>query len=379
MRVSYIYPPSYHYRYPFHAKLREILGARDIDYTVSYCAPYGENLAKRDNVDIGWGSKVPLIRFSAGAHLQWAPSEVWRSDLVILQQENRLLLNYPCQLLSLLGLRKVAFYGHGRNFQAPNSESRTERWKRYWATKVDWWFGYTDETRRYIANLGFPEDRITVFNNAVDTTKLATEAAAVGSDDLTRLRRDLGIQGCNVGIYVGGLYAEKRLAFLIEALDLIRRGVPDFEFIMVGGGPELPAMQAAAAVRPWLKVVGPKFGKDKTELMSLAHAFLIPGLVGLAILDAGIMGLPVITTNFPYHSPEIAYLEEGRNGIMVRPWQDVNAYAAAVIGLLSGPPERCAAMSTAAREIASHYTIAAMAERFAGGVVQALRTPPRRK
>lgn len=280
--------------------------------------------------------------------------------------------------MSLAGLRKVAFFGHGRNFQATDPNSWGERWKQFWATKVDWWFGYTEETKRLIVALGFPAERVTVFNNAVDTSELSVLAGTVRPDSLAQLRRQIGLTGDRVGVYVGGLYKEKRLSFLIEALDLIRARVPAFEFIAVGGGPDLPLLLSAAETRPWLKVTGPKFGREKVELMALGHLFLIPGLVGLAILDAGIMGLPLITTEYPFHSPEIAYLEEGRNGLMVRPWNDANAYAAAVAGLLVGEPARLEAMSKASREIAKGYTIEAMARRFADGVVKALATPKRR-
>ncbi|MEZ0212011.1 MAG: glycosyltransferase family 4 protein [Xanthobacteraceae bacterium] len=369
-RVSYIFPISHHFRYPFHLRLRERLAAHDVDYVVSYCAPYGANLQKNDTVDIPWGHRVPLLRIG-GAQLQWAPRDVLESDLVIVQQENKLLLNYPCQILSMAGLRKVAFFGHGRNFQAADARSPGERWKRFWATKVDWWFAYTDETRSLLSGLGFPENRITVFNNAVDTSELSATAARVTPERLDQRRRELGLSGHTVGVYVGGLYPDKRLAFLVSALDRIRSEVPDFEFIIAGGGPDLPFVQAAASTRPWLKVVGPRFGDEKVELMLLGSVFLIPGLVGLAILDAATLGLPTITTNYPFHSPEIAYLRDGVNGIIVRPWEDDSEYAAQVIALLRDK-RRLSAMSDAARIVGSNYTIEAMADAFSNGVLSAL-------
>lgn len=372
-RVSYIFPISHHFRYPFHVRLRSLLAAKEIDYRVVYSAPFGVNLHKRDVVEIPWGHKTPLLRF--GGHLlQWAPGDVMKSDLVIIQQENRLLINYAAQGLSIAGLRKVAFFGHGRNFQAPDPNSRAEKWKKFWATKVDWWFAYTDETKNYITSLGYPTDRVTVFNNAIDTSEIRSLAEALREDDLSQLRNKLGLSGRHVGIYVGGLYAEKRIDFLLASLDLIRTSVKDFEFIFVGGGPEQSRLEQAAAARPWLKVVGPKFGSEKVQLMALAHLFLIPGLVGLAILDAGVMGLPVITTDYPFHSPEIAYLSEGANGLIVRPWTDVASYSEAVVSLLTTRTEKRMEMSLAAKQIASNYTVEAMAMRFAGGVVAALGT-----
>jgi L-malate glycosyltransferase len=39
---------------------------------------------------------------------------------------------------------------------------------------------------------------------------------------------------------------------------------------------------------------------------------LMPGLVGLAVLDAFADGIPRVTTVIEYHSPEIEYLVPGR-------------------------------------------------------------------
>ncbi len=151
----------------------------------------------------------------------------------------------------------------------------------------------------------------------------------------------------------------------------MRDRVPDFELLVVGGGIELPLMRELAASRPWIKVTGPRFGAEKVELMLLGKLFLMPGLVGLAVVDAGAAGLPTVTTAFPYHSPEIAYVEHGVNGVIVSEWEDPAAYADAVAGLLEDLP-RLAAMQAAATQMAGRLTIEAMAERFAEGVLRAL-------
>ena len=39
--------------------------------------------------------------------------------------------------------------------------------------------------------------------------------------------------------------------------------------------------------------------------------------VGLGILDSFALGIPMVTTDCKIHSPEIAYLKSGRNGLMI--------------------------------------------------------------
>jgi glycosyltransferase involved in cell wall biosynthesis len=374
-RVCYFYPPAYHYRGPFNDRLRDALSAHGVEYSVVYSDLGKANRFKNDTIEIPWGKKVGLIGLPLGFVYQRALRIALGCDLVIVQQESKLALNYIMNLSSMLGLKKVAFFGHGRNFQSRQQNGMGERFKRFWATKVDWWFGYTDETRRHIEALGFPPERITVFNNAVDTSEVRTLVAAMTPERLAVRRSEVGITSEHVGVFVGSLYPDRRLPFLIDAADAIRAQLPDFELVVAGGGVDLPLLQKLAASRPWIKVMGPRFGADKVELMMLGTLFLMPGLVGLAVVDAGAAGLPTITTAFPYHSPEIAYIDEGSNGLIVADWENPVAYSEAVVGLLCDA-DRLAAMRAAAGRTAESLTIEAMADRFAGGVLKALGIAP---
>ena len=370
-RVSYIFPVSHHYRAPFHERLRMLLAEQDVDYTVVYCAPGEENRNKGDAIDITWGNKVGLTALPGGLVYQHGLKQAMKSDLIILQQENKLLLNYVLILASRIGLKKVAYFGHGRNFQSRNGNSRAERFKRFLATKVDWWFGYTEETRAHIRSLGFPDERITVFNNSVNTTLMRQQLTASTSEARSALAASMGLVGNNVGVFVGGIYPDKRMRFLINAADRIRVRVPDFELIVAGGGSDLPLVGQLAQDRSWIHVMGPRFGQQKIDLMALGHVFMMPGLMGLAILDAGTVGLAIATTDFPWHSPEIAYLEPGVSGLKVADWENPEAYAEEVAALLLDRPalER---MREGARAMADRYSIEAMARNFASGVLKAL-------
>ncbi|KQN01156.1 hypothetical protein ASE82_16925 [Sphingomonas sp. Leaf230] len=105
--------------------------------------------------------------------------------------------------------------------------------------------------------------------------------------------------------------------------------------------------------------------------MLLGQVFMMPGLIGLAILDAGAAGLAIATTDFPWHSPEIAYLEPGVSGLKVADWENPEAYAAEVAALLLDRPA-LDRMRAAARSMAERYSIEAMAQNFASGVLKAL-------
>jgi glycosyltransferase involved in cell wall biosynthesis len=95
----------------------------------------------------------------------------------------------------------------------------------------------------------------------------------------------------------------------------------------------------------------------------------MPGLVGLAILDAFTASLPMATTDVPIHSPEIEYLEGGRNGLVTE--HNVEAYAQAMVSLLSDR-NRLKALQEGAASSGRIYTIENMVERFRRGIVVCL-------
>ena len=102
----------------------------------------------------------------------------------------------------------------------------------------------------------------------------------------------------------------------------------------------------------------------------------MPGLVGLAVLDSFAYGVPMITTDVPFHSPEIDYLEDGKNGLIFRPADDPKLYAERVIALLGDDigRDRLVEGGRAALDL---YSIENMVERFAFGVLAALEAPRR--
>ena len=108
--------------------------------------------------------------------------------------------------------------------------------KRQVSTHVHWWFAYNDLSVRIVQSLGYPLERITPVYNAVDTRTIARDLQNISNEDRIATRRELGISSEQVAIYAGGLYPEKRLRFLLPALQMIWSDIPDFEMIFIGGG-----------------------------------------------------------------------------------------------------------------------------------------------
>ncbi|WP_158218270.1 glycosyltransferase family 4 protein [Roseateles puraquae] len=362
-----------HYRVPFFELLRRDLRDAGLELCLAHGEPTAQEATKRDSGELSWAVRLPTRYFLDG-RICWQPFGHLARDaaVTVITAENKMLCNLGEQFLARN--RRVLLWGHGANLQG-NRDSLRERFKARVALRADWWLAYTDMSRDLVRALGFPSDRITVLQNAVDTAELSAQFQAVTPQAQQRLRAELGLTEGPVGLYVGSLYTEKRIEFLLEAARALRQRVPGFQLLIIGGGPQQHLVDAAAQGASWIKVLGIRKGADKALAASLADVMLNPGLVGLNILDSFVGGTPMITTDCGLHSPEIAYLASGRNGVMTA--DSLDAFVQASAALLQDRSAR-EAMRAACLADGARYTIEQMSRHFTQGVVAALAAPIRR-
>ena len=362
-----------HYRVPLFERVRERLAGAGVRFEVAYGDPTSAEMAKRDEGRLDWGTHVPC-RYFFGGRLCWQNNidAARTADLVIVTQENKLLYNLVA--LTVQRPRRLAFWGHGRNFQAIGANGLREAFKRRVSMQADWWFAYTDLSRRLVREMGFPDSRITNLENAVDTRTFAEQCDKVSDAEVADFRARWQIGDGPLAVFVGSLYADKRIDFLLKAGEALAARCVGFHLIIVGDGPQRALVEAAVGRAPWLRYGGVKHGAQKAVCMRAAQVVLNPGLVGLGILDAFAAGLPLVTTDCKLHSPEIDYLRDGENGFMTA--DSLDAFVEVSARLLADQDER-ARLGRAARHDAAHYTLDNMAERFCDGVQSALRVPAR--
>jgi glycosyltransferase involved in cell wall biosynthesis len=300
------------------------------------------------------------------------------ADLIIVPQEIKYLRLHLLLLATRFSQCKFAYWGHGKNFQAINSNSISERLKRFLSRHVDWWFAYNNLSAGIVRDLGFPSAKVTTVGNSIDTAALAKARADLSSDTIKATPVELGIQSQNVAVYTGGLYPNKRISFLLEAAEAIRDRVSDFELIIIGDGPDRDLAAKAASRNPWIHVVGAKNDSEKIPYWAMSKILLMPGGVGLVILDSFALGVPMVTTDTYLHGPEIDYLNDGHNGIMVACGDSSNTYAKVVVNLLRDQ-ERLNQLRNGACASALHHDIETMVKNFSEGIVQALETLPGHK
>ncbi|MRW89942.1 glycosyltransferase [Duganella sp. FT80W] len=367
-RVLIVERQLLHYRVGIYVRLRELLAAQGMELQLLVGEGTPAEKLKRNEAHLDWVISIPTRYFLDG-QLCWQPYGRYArgADIVIVMHENKIL--YNLWLMFVRRPARLAFWGHGANLQSARPDGWRERFKRWTITRADWWFAYTDLSAALIAAAGFPSDRTTVVRNAIDTTEMVALCQGIDSQTLAARRQQLGLGEGPVAIYLGSLYKEKRLDFLLAAALEVRRQIPDFQLLVVGAGPEQALIDQANDSYHWIHALGALQGEEKALALRLSDVMLNPGLVGLGILDSFAGGTPMFTTDCGLHSPEIVYLENGVNGVMTA--DDRAAFAAEIVRTLL-TPSLLARLRAGARRSAAQYTLDEMAGRLSTGIEAAL-------
>jgi len=371
MRVVIVQEHLPHYRVALYEELREILFLHNIHLDLIFNPNTASNLLPGT---IAWATPVSITKFGS---LSWQPifPLLRKSNLIIVQQEVKYVANYLLLAKrSFSPALKLAFWGHGKNFQATYKSFFAEFLKRRLSTKCDWWFAYNDLSCKIITSLGFPSDRISTLYNSIDTVSLAHNFNQTSHTEIARVRESLEIKTENIAIYSGGLYEEKRIPFLIKSSIEVRKHLPDFVLLICGSGREAEFVKAASRTYPFIKYLGPLGDKERLPYWKISKLLLMPGAVGLVVLDSFAFKVPMITTAIHTHGPEIDYLRNGVNGLILDGSTSPEAYANSIVALFQDEEAR-QKIAVGCAKSAPLYTTDRTAKLFAEGIRQALAAP----
>lgn len=358
------------YRKDFFNLLKIELEKNEIELSLIYGNRSSSYKSERRHYELDWGRLIVNKTFNIGKiELCWQPVSKHTNDkdLIIVESANKLVLNYFIMISRYFSGNKLAFWGHGRNLQK-SPQSWHNKFNLLFLKKCDWWFAYTTGVKEYLTKHGYPSNKITVVQNAIDTLSLRNQIAEINDYEINELRDQLKITGYKVAIFCGGIYAEKRINFILESCYIIKNEIPEFEMIFIGSGIESNIVRKASDYSNWIHYVGPKSGKERVKYFKAASIQLMPGSVGLGILDSFALETPIITTYDKSHGPEIEYLENGKNGIITE--NSLEAYSRTVIEILK--TDKYLDLINGCRNSANKYTIQEMVENFKRGILQCL-------
>lgn len=198
--------------------------------------------------------------------------------------------------------------------------------------------------------------RAVSLNNTVDTRALAAamehQRATSPAPSAASRQRTLA--------YIGGLDRSKRIDFLAAALDRLWEHDPAIRLLVGGQGADA-ALLGKAEERGQVTLLGRVGDAEKAALGAEASLLLCPGRVGLVAVESFVLGLPIVTTDWPFHAPEAEYLEFGVDSLQTS--DDVASYADTILALTKDPA-RVDSMRQAAEAKAGSPSLQDMTDLF---------------
>lgn len=213
---------------------------------------------------------------------------------------------------------------------------------------TDKFIAVADPHGRFLVEFeGFPESKVCVVPNGVDTDRFAP-APHSGA-----IREELGVQPTTplVGI-LAALRPEKNHELFLSAAQAVRRSVPDAQFVVIGDGPERERIESIGRERgllgdsPALRMLG-----NRSDVPAVLAALDVLTLTShneanpVSILEGMSCGLPVVATDVGSVSESVV---DGETGFLVPPG-DKEALAGRIVELLDHPVQR-RGMGRVARE-----------------------------
>ena len=175
---------------------------------------------------------------------------------------------------------------------------------------------------------GIPAGRIEVVHDGIDVEKIQNRP-------VVDLHKEYWLpHGVPVVVNVGALVGHKGQKYLVDAMPMVLREVPDAHLIIFGEGElRAPLEKQVKQLSLGKRVLLPGFREDVMSLMKAADLFVMSSVtegLGSAVLDAMAMGHAVVGTTAG-GIPEAVIHEE--TGLLVEP-ADSKALAAAIVKLL---------------------------------------------
>jgi glycosyltransferase involved in cell wall biosynthesis len=316
------------YRASFYRRLNE-LGT--IDYVVVHgAAPRGSDLILAPPPYAF--PNLPVVNRElriAGRSCIWQPI-VWRAikgdfDAAVLGDEIKFASSLVVALALRIRRRPFLLWGFGFHQYGQRQETLLAQVTAAFAGRVkkamyrmaSGYLVYTEGGEKALRSLSAPPKKIVVLKNTIDTEREAKLRAAVASEPLDSICRDLGVcEDTTKLLYFGRLVAAKHVDLLIQyAKRCVGTGRKVSVLIFGQGAEEARLRELSIGLS---SVVFHQHSDLKlARALRVSAAVVIPGYLGLAVTHGFAHGVPILTRRGQLHSPEVEYIEDGCNGLLL--------------------------------------------------------------
>ena len=276
---------------------------------------------------------------------QWAPAVVHAHDPhAVSMAALALSFGAPTPRPKTIASRRVDFHLQSHSFS---------QWK---YRQVDAFIAASEAIKSVLVQDGIPAGRIAVVHDGIDVDKIANRPAI-------DLHAEYWLpHGVPVIANVGALVGHKGQKYLIDAMPLVLREVPEAHLVIFGEGELRAALEKQVKQLSLAKrVLLPGFREDVLSLMKSADLFVMSSVtegLGSAVLDAMAMGQAVVGTRAG-GIPEAVIA--GETGLLVEP-ADPKALAGAIVTLLKDARLRKQYGDAGRERVAKHFGIDRLVE-----------------
>ena len=265
----------------------------------------------------------------AGRSIIWQPI-VWRVirgdfDAAVIGAETKFISNLAVVSAMLFRRRPVLMWGFGfHQYVAPPKSifakliaALAGSLKIPVYAMMSGFLAYTEGGKRALQSLSHPPKRIAVLRNTIDLDRENGFQAIVKTEPVEQAYQELEVREDSVKLlYFGRLVDMKCLDLLVAYARRCASRKRNVDVIIFGAGPQEAALRSAA--NGLRNVVFHKHDDLKlARALRMSAAIVIPGYVGLAIPHGFAHGVPTLTRKGQLHSPEIEYIEDGVNGLIL--------------------------------------------------------------
>ena len=249
-----------------------------------------------------------------------------------------------CKLLKIKFIWWTHGYDHGISNLPRILKIIKEKYVLFFLSKSNYIIVFSESGRKYLISKGISSDKVIVAHNTLDTDKIIRQKndliQKMSYDDIYK---DLNLNiSDKIVLFSGQLNKNKKVENAILAFENVVKKIPNAKLVIIGTGAEYENLLKLSKQKiPDNSIfLGELFDDDVLcKWFSISQLFVMPGYVGLAIIHAFCFGLPIITEDLNYHSPEIDFLKNGENGYAVEE-NNIEEMSQCVIELLMNETKR---------------------------------------
>lgn len=259
----------------------------------------------------------------------WQPV-IWRAirgdfDVAVIGDEIKFISNYVVAMIMLLRGRPIILWGfgfHGYTVAQTSLLKRLSAWLAEFAKRrmyqfVSGYLVYTEGGKKALQRLSKAPKRIRVLRNTIDVENEVRLSALISTEPIAGICRELGVRIESIKlVYFGRLIRAKCIDLLINYARRCANLNRCVDIIIFGQGSEEDELRRLA--KGLSNVVFHAHHDLKlARALRIGAAIVVPGYLGLAVTHGFAHGIPTLTRRGQLHSPEIEYLEDGINGLLL--------------------------------------------------------------